>query len=125
MNFVRFAPLAEVPPGCSKSVRFGLRRIAVFNVSGTLYAIEDACAHMKAPLSQGRLRGTDLTCSWHGWTYDVTTGRRKGREAGCVRVFPVKVESGTIFVDPAAAEAAACDEPEGPEDDSPPLPQVP
>ncbi len=114
MSFVPFAPISEIQPGQRKSVRLGLRRIVVFNVAGALYAIEDACAHMKAPLSAGRLRGTELTCSWHGWVYDVTSGRRKGREHGCVRSFPTKVESGVVFVDPGGNGSTG---PGGPEAD--------
>lgn len=121
MSFVRFAKQEEIPPGGRKSLRIGLRRIAVFNIAGTLYAIEDACAHMKAPLSQGRLAGMELTCSWHGWAYDIATGRRKGREAGCVRIFPVKIESGVILVDPAVAAAEGYDDAGGQENELPPL----
>lgn len=120
MSFVRFAAAADVPPGGRKSVRIGLRHIAVFNVGGALHAIEDACAHMKAPLSAGRLRGTELTCSRHGWVFDLVTGRRCDRPEGQVRTFPVKVEGGTIFVDPSAAEPAAADGPVESEEDRPP-----
>jgi nitrite reductase/ring-hydroxylating ferredoxin subunit len=101
MSFVRFAALSEIPPGRNKSLRIGLRRIVVYNVDGAFYALEDACAHMKAPLSAGRLQGMKLTCSWHGWTYDITTGRRTEREGVCVRTFQVKVDNGEVLVDPA------------------------
>src|SRR5437867_705739 len=121
MGFVRFAKTEEIPEGRNKSVRIGLRRIAVFNIAGTLYAIEDACAHMKAPLSQGRLSGTELTCTWHGWQYDIRTGQRKGKEAGCVRTFPVKIESGVILVDPAVAEPEFDEAGAAQEDELPPL----
>lgn len=120
MSFVRFAPLSEIPPGGSKSVRIGLRHLAVFNVGGDLYAIEDACAHMKAPLSGGRLRGTEITCSRHGWAYDITTGERVGKEAGSVRTFPVKVEGGMVFVDPSVNDVAF-DPPGECEDELPPI----
>ena len=106
MSFVRFAPLSEVPPGGHKSQRIGLRRIVVFNVGGALHAIEDACAHMKAPLSSGHLRGTRLTCAWHGWAYDITTGRRTDRSNGCVRTFRLKIEGGDIMIDPAVEGTA-------------------
>ncbi len=106
MSFVRVAPLSEVLPGGSRSVRIGLMRIAVFNVGGKLFAVEDAWTHMKAPLSSGTLRGRELTCSWHGWTYDIATGRGMGKAKGSVRTFPVKVEGETIYVDPSAGGAA-------------------
>ncbi len=127
MSFVRFASLNEVQPGQRKSLRLGMRRIVVFNVAGSLFAIEDACAHMKAPLSGGRLRGTELTCSWHGWVYDITSGRRTGRDHGCVRTYPTRIEAGDIFVDPAENGSLGMDDPEDPdvdggaaEDDLPP-----
>lgn len=104
MSYVRFAGVDQIPPGTSKSLRIGLRRIAVFNVAGTYYAIEDACAHMKAPLSTGRIHGLELTCSWHGWKYDLATGKRKGKESACVRTFSIKIEGDSVFVDPAAGD---------------------
>lgn len=81
-------------------MRLGLRHIAVFNVKGTLYAIEDACAHMKAPLSNGRMKGTRLTCSRHGWIYDISDGRRVGKEIGRIRTYPIKTVGGEVLVDP-------------------------
>jgi nitrite reductase/ring-hydroxylating ferredoxin subunit len=121
VSFVRVAPLIQIPAGTHKSVRIGQQRIVVFNVGGALYAIEDACAHMKAPLSQGRLRGTELTCTWHGWTYDLTTGRRKGKGSICVRTYPVKVEGEIVLVDPSARASLDRGDEEGGEDELPAL----
>ena len=122
MSFIRFAGLEEIPPGNNKSRRIGLRHIAVFNVAGSYYAIEDACSHMKAPLSGGRMRGTELTCSRHGWRYDIITGRRVDAPEGCVRTFPVKVESDAVYVDAASPTAGPCDVTEEEAvDDLPPL----
>ena len=98
MTFARVARVEELRPGSCRSLRVGVRRIAVWNVAGNLYAIEDACRHMKAPLSTGRLVGTTLTCSWHGWKYDITTGECHDKSWGCVRTFPVKVVDGVIMV---------------------------
>jgi 3-phenylpropionate/trans-cinnamate dioxygenase ferredoxin subunit len=122
LSFVRFASLAEIPPGNHKTLRIGLKHVVVYNVEGELYAIEDACSHMKAPLSGGRLRGTRLTCARHGWVYDITTGRRTDKDQGCVRTFPIHVEGGTIMVDTALAVSPTDhhDLP-GDEDDLPPF----
>ena len=98
MGFTRVARVEELKPGECRALRVGIRRIAVFNVEGTFRAIEDACRHMKAPLSTGRLSGTTLTCSWHGWKYDVITGACHDKAWGCVRTFPVKVENGEVLV---------------------------
>lgn len=120
MSFVRFAAQSEIPPGGKKTMRLGLRHIVVFNVAGRLFAIEDACSHMKAPLSAGRLRGMEITCTRHAWTYDIETGKRLGGEPGCVRTFQVKIEGGSIFVDPTVAEPAMADEGGSLPDDVPP-----
>ncbi|MFQ5700256.1 MAG: Rieske (2Fe-2S) protein [Acidobacteriota bacterium] len=98
MSLIRVGRVEDLPPGRCRSVRAGTRRIAVWNVDGKFYAVEDACRHMKAPLSTGRLVGTTLTCSWHGWRYDVTTGACHDRSRGCLRTYSVTIRDGEILV---------------------------
>jgi len=50
------------------------KKIALFNVDGSIYAIDDTCTHRGGPLSKGVLEGKQVTCPWHGATFDVTTG---------------------------------------------------
>jgi 3-phenylpropionate/trans-cinnamate dioxygenase ferredoxin subunit len=82
---------AEIAPGQRKIVEVGGISIGVFNVGGTYYALRNRCPHQGAPLCQGSLKGTALPslpgeyvwaregeilrCPWHGWEFDVTTGR--------------------------------------------------
>lgn len=115
MNETFVARLVDLTQGQCRAVRTGTRRIAVYNVGGRLHAIEDACGHMKAPLSTGRLVGTTLTCSWHGWRYDVTTGACLNSAHTCLRTFPVVVREGSIYVsdEPAGgADEHPCDDPD-------------
>lgn len=49
--------------------------VALANVGGTIYAFSDSCRHMGGPLSSGVLRDAIITCPWHGWAYDVRTGK--------------------------------------------------
>ena len=49
--------------------------MALFNVGGTFYALDNACTHRGGPLGAGRLDGTIVTCPWHANRFDVTTGR--------------------------------------------------
>lgn len=98
MRYVKVARAEEIVPGRPRALRVGIRHVAVFNVDGSFYAIEDACRHMKAPLSTGRMSGTTLTCSWHGWQYEITTGACIGKDWACVRTFTVKVEDGVVLV---------------------------
>jgi nitrite reductase/ring-hydroxylating ferredoxin subunit len=74
MAFVTATKLAEIPPGQGKQVTVGGKVISLYNVGGTVYAIEDTCPHRGAPLWEGDLEGTEVTCPWHGARFDVTTG---------------------------------------------------
>jgi nitrite reductase/ring-hydroxylating ferredoxin subunit len=85
------ARLSEVPPGERKIVEVGGRSIGVFNVGGRFYALRNVCPHQGAPLCRGSIQGTAieskpgeyrwgregeiLRCPWHGWEFDITTGR--------------------------------------------------
>ena len=72
-----FEPVAraeEIPPGTGKQVSLGDRVIALFNVDGTFYAMDGVCLHRGGPVGEGDLEGTIVTCPWHGFQYDVTTG---------------------------------------------------
>lgn len=53
----------------------GGRRVALFNEGGSLFAVDEACPHMGADLSNGDLRAGILTCAWHHWCFDIRTGQ--------------------------------------------------
>ena len=55
-------------------VGVGGKHIALFNIGGSYYAIDDTCTHRGGPLSEGAVRGTTVTCPWHGAQYDLKTG---------------------------------------------------
>jgi len=55
-------------------VAVGGKTLALFNVNGAFYAIDDTCTHRGGPLSEGSLAGSQVTCPWHGAQFDVTTG---------------------------------------------------
>jgi nitrite reductase/ring-hydroxylating ferredoxin subunit len=74
MAFSKVATVQEVPPGRGKAVTVGGRPVALFNVNGTYFAIDDTCPHRGGPLSEGDLEGQEVTCPWHGARFDVTSG---------------------------------------------------
>ncbi len=80
-QLIKVAEPKDVPPGTAKAVEAKGRRIALFNIDGTYYAIDDTCTHRGGPLSEGAVEGTTVTCPWHGATYDVTTGNVLGPPA--------------------------------------------
>jgi nitrite reductase (NADH) small subunit/3-phenylpropionate/trans-cinnamate dioxygenase ferredoxin subunit len=75
MAFVKVATVQEVPPGKAKQVTAGGKTLAVFNVEGTFYVIDDTCPHRGGPLSEGQVQGKEVVCPWHAASFDLTTGK--------------------------------------------------
>lgn len=89
----------EVQPGQVKVVRSGRTRLALCNVDGQLYCIDDVCTHDGGPLDQGELDGKEIECPRHGARFDVTSGRATCMPAIVpVKTYPVRVVDGEIQV---------------------------
>ncbi len=113
---------AAVPVGRIVEARFWGRSIALFRGSdGVVHALENRCAHRQVKLSLGEVNGCNLTCPYHGWTYDgagtlVSVPHELfGRQMPRVRIasFPVRTRYGLIWIfpgDPARAEAVSMPE---------------
>ena len=85
------ARLSEIPSGTRKLVHVGGRDVVVLNINDQLFALSDKCPHKGGSLSRGKLTGAVtssapgtyeysrpgeiLRCPWHGWEFDVRTGR--------------------------------------------------
>jgi nitrite reductase/ring-hydroxylating ferredoxin subunit len=91
--------VGDVPAGQGQVVDADGRALAVFNVGGTCYAIDNACPHRGGPLGEGDLDGTSVACPWHAWRWDVTTGASVNNPAVRVASFPVTVERDQVFVE--------------------------
>jgi len=72
---VTVARVDDVPPGHVRLVLAGERWYALANVDGRFFAVDNNCPHMGGPLARGTLSGRELTCPWHGWRWDMTSGR--------------------------------------------------
>ncbi|MDQ7842425.1 MAG: non-heme iron oxygenase ferredoxin subunit [Armatimonadota bacterium] len=100
-EYVRVAAADEIAPGDALVVAVEGRTIAVFNVGGTLYAVDDICTHEYASLSQGARNGEIVTCPKHGSRFDVRTGRVLSLPAVVpLNTYPVKVDDGQVYVLP-------------------------
>jgi nitrite reductase/ring-hydroxylating ferredoxin subunit len=99
MAFLRAAKKDEVPDGTIREFQLDGRTVAVANVAGRLYAIDNTCLHRGGPLGQGELEDRVVTCPWHGWQYDVTTGKVTANPAVGVKTYPVELRGDDIFVD--------------------------
>ncbi len=105
-DFIEAARLDELPPGQGTRVVVAGRDVALFNVGGIVYAMDDACLHRRQSLGSSRLEGTIVTCRGHGMRYDVTNGRVAGQTSERsllpsgwgVASYPVEVVDGKIMV---------------------------
>jgi len=93
------AQVADVPAGEGRVVEAQGKALALFNVAGTFYALDNACPHRGGPLGEGDLDGTAVLCPWHAWRWDVTTGANVNNPAVRVACFPVMVEAGSVYVE--------------------------
>ena len=97
-TLTKVAKTSEIPVGSGKVIEAAGKTIAVFNCEGTFCAIDNTCKHRGGPLGEGSLAGTTVTCPWHGWEYDVSTGECQMDSSIKVQKFDVKVEGDDIFV---------------------------
>jgi nitrite reductase (NADH) small subunit len=97
-GFVKMATLDELPPGGSKEVEHEGRIYALFNVDGIISAIDGICPHQGGPMADGPLDGTCVTCPWHGWQFDVRTGKSSLNGKLSLPTFEVKLEGSDVFV---------------------------
>lgn len=84
------ARAADVLSGTGQCIEVEGRKIALFNVDGRFYAVDETCTHRGGPLSQGDVEGRQITCPWHGARFDLETGNVLGppaaRPVGAYRV---------------------------------------
>ena len=92
------------------------QEIAVFNIDGEYHAIANYCIHQAGPLCErGELtgyvgedqdgewtwenEGQTVTCPWHGWKFDVSTGTNVNDQRYRVPTYDVAVEDGEVFIE--------------------------
>jgi nitrite reductase/ring-hydroxylating ferredoxin subunit len=108
------AAVSEIAPGGRKIVEVEGRSIGIFNVHGAFVAVLNVCPHELGPVCRGRLGGTTLpsppgefrwgregeilACPWHGWEFDLLTGKALADRRRHLRRYPVTVEDDTVFI---------------------------
>jgi nitrite reductase/ring-hydroxylating ferredoxin subunit len=91
------AKVSDVPPGKGLRVEAGGQEIGLVNLDGQIHAFNPVCLHMGGPLDEGEIENGILVCPWHGWEYDVRSGKctTTGEPLQC---FPVEVKDGVIYL---------------------------
>lgn len=98
-DWVDVAPADELLPGTFRCVEVDEVLIAVFNLDGEFYAIENVCSHEYAELTDGDLEGNEIVCPLHGARFDIKSGEALTPPAyEPVATLPVRVDEGVVQV---------------------------
>ena len=100
-DFIKVARVAEIPPNGSKLVEVDMVRVALFNLDGAIYAIEDVCTHDGGPLVQGQVvNGCQVQCPRHGARFDICTGAAVKLPAfEPTRTYTVRVQGQDVWME--------------------------
>ncbi len=99
-RFVEIARTDEIAPGKAKMVEVEGRKVALFNLEGSYWAIDDTCPHRGGPLSEGEVEREVVTCPWHGAKFNIKTCevlKPPAREG--VKSYEVQVEGSIIMIE--------------------------
>src|SRR5262245_36185843 len=96
-TFVRACATSEIASGTGRTFTVDGKDVAVFNVDGTFYALDNTCPHRGGPLGEGELEGCAVTCPWHAWTFDLKTGESLTDDLK-VACYETKVEGGSVLI---------------------------
>ena len=97
---MKVAQVDDLQPGKGLVVQAGEAIVALFNLGGTFYAINNRCTHVGGPLGEGKVEGKVVTCPWHGSRFDITTGEVLGPPARRpVATYPVQIQDRAVFVE--------------------------
>lgn len=88
----------EVPLREGRCVSFGDHRVAVFNVGGTVRAVQNTCPHKQGPLADGMVLGETISCPLHARIFDLKTGAGLKEGDGQLRVYPAQVIDGRVYI---------------------------
>jgi 3-phenylpropionate/trans-cinnamate dioxygenase ferredoxin subunit len=98
-DWITVCPLAELPPGGHRVVDADGVQVAVFNLAGELFAIEDVCTHDGGVLTGGPVQGDCIVCPRHGAKFSIRTGEALSAPAyEPTARLPVRVEAGVVQV---------------------------
>lgn len=96
-NFIKVAGKGDIGPGEGRTVDVNGTAVAIFNINGEFFAINNSCPHRGGSLGDGFLEGNVVTCPLHGWQFDVKTGQSPLMPAK-VSCYQVKVEGNDVLV---------------------------
>lgn len=98
--YLKLCAIGEVPAGGMRMFDLREKDFLVVEREGRFYCLDGRCTHAGAPLSEGSLKGSILTCPWHYSRFDITTGAViRGPAQDPLTLYKIKLENGHIFID--------------------------
>ena len=100
-KWIELGPTTDFPANAATQFKAEGIPLVVFNIEGAYMAIANVCPHAGLPLAEGELCGKVLTCPFHGYTYNVETGKNVDFPSDePVRTFPVRISvEGKLEID--------------------------
>jgi nitrite reductase/ring-hydroxylating ferredoxin subunit len=99
-RWITVAPSKDLPPGQRQCVEVEGHHVILFNQGGELFAIENVCPHAGLPLADGALAGRTLICPYHGYCFDIKSGKNVDYEDDIpVRTFAIREENGELQIE--------------------------
>lgn len=96
---IKLADKKDIPPGKALTVHLpDGQQIALFNIAGEFYALDNVCPHMGGPLGDGEIEDCTVTCPWHGWQFDVKTGECINVPGDDAATVPIEIRGDEIFL---------------------------
>ena len=99
-NVVSVCKVTELPTGSMRTYTVAGKKIALANVNGEFFAVDDTCSHEQCSLgSEGALDGNVIICGCHGGQFDVTSGAVVAPPAPReVSSYRTEVRDGKVFI---------------------------
>ena len=97
-EYVRVGKTEDVGAGSGIVAEVNGKSLAIFQVDGQYYAIDNTCVHRGGPLGEGDVEGEVVTCPWHGWEYNVKTGACINNPSACVKTYSVQADGTDLKV---------------------------
>ena len=103
-EFVQLCPLSDIRPNGEgrhfrpATGRWRNKAMAVFEEAGKFYAMNFVCPHSGGPMSEGWIRDGIVTCPWHEWQFDASTGLSTEKDGHAIEVYETRQEGGNLLV---------------------------
>jgi nitrite reductase/ring-hydroxylating ferredoxin subunit len=99
-QWIDLGPIVNFPDDIHSCITAGDQSVVVMNAGGTIYAIQNRCPHAGLPIGDGERSGLTLTCPYHGYTYNIKTGKNidAPHDETPVKTYPVRIESGRVSI---------------------------